>query len=450
VICSTRASESGAGGGARRPGRAAVSPGLPVVLLLLALCLTAGGCGDRPATGGPVRLVFKHAKILGPADPVPGLLRRFEAEHPGVRVVSEALTWSSDEQHQYYVINLEGGSPPFDVMMLDVIWVPEFARAGWILDLTPSVSAAERDAHFPSAIEPARQDGRLWALPWFMNVGLLYYRSDLLARYGFAPPRTYDALIEQVRHIRAREGDPRLDGYLWQGKQYEGGMVNVLEALWANGARLLDDAGRPFPDRERARESLAFLRGLIENGISPAWVTAADEELTRRPFGDGRAIFLRSWPYALDLFELPDSRVRGKVGVTALPRLAHGPVGAASTGGAHLAVSAGTRHPALAVELVRFLTSEAAQRAMTEGAALRPSRPALYHDAALVARDPSLPALLELTERGHPRPITPYYLMLSTTLQPEFSAVLVGRKSPDRAIADGAAQIDHLRRAVRP
>jgi multiple sugar transport system substrate-binding protein len=450
VICSTRASASGAGGGARRPGRAAVSLGLPVVLLLLALWLTAGGCGDRAATGGPVRLVFKHAKILGPADPVPGLLRRFEAEHPGVRVVSEALTWSSDEQHQFYVINLEGGSPPFDVMMLDVIWVPEFARAGWILDLTPSVSAAERDAHFPSAIEPARQDGRLWALPWFMNVGLLYYRSDLLARYGFAPPRTYDALIEQVRHIRAREGDPRLDGYLWQGKQYEGGMVNVLEALWANGARLLDDAGRPFPDRERARESLAFLRGLIESGISPAWVTAADEELTRRPFGDGRAIFLRSWPYALDLFELPDSRVRGKVGVTALPRLAHGPVGAASTGGAHLAVSAGTRHPALAVELVRFLTSEAAQRAMTEGAALRPSRPALYHDAALVARDPSLPALLELTERGHPRPITPYYLMLSTTLQPEFSAVLVGRKSPDRAIADGAAQIDHLRRAVRP
>lgn len=434
----------------RGPGRSVVSLGRPTLLLLLALGLLSSGCGERPAAGAPVTLVFKHAKILGPSDPVPGLLRRFEAEHPGVRVVSEALTWSSDEQHQFYVINLEGGTPPFDVMMLDVIWVPEFARAGWILELTPFVPPAEIDAHFPSAIEPALENGRLWALPWFMNVGLLYYRSDLLARYGFAPPRTYDALVEQVRHIRAREGDARLDGYLWQGKQYEGGMVNVLEALWANGARLLDDAGRPFPDRARARESLAFLRGLIESGISPAWVTAADEELTRRPFGDGRAIFLRSWPYALDLFELPDSRVRGKVGVTALPRLAHGPVGAASTGGAHLAVSVGSRHPALAVELVRFLTSEAAQRAMTEGAALRPSRPALYHDPALVARDPSLPALLGLTERGHPRPITPYYLMLSTTLQPEFSAVLVGRKSPERAIADASVQIDHLRRAIRP
>jgi trehalose/maltose transport system substrate-binding protein len=426
---------------APRPARAAAA--LAVLLVLL-----AAGCRERPSSDGPVTLVFKHAKILGPADPVPGLLRRFEAEHPGVRVVSEALTWSSDEQHQFYVINLEGGSPPFDVMMLDVIWVPEFARAGWIHDLTPFVPAAERAAHFASAIEPAVQDGRLWALPWFMNVGLLYYRKDLLAKYGLAPPRTYAELIRQVRLIQAGERDRRLDGYLWQGKQYEGGMVNVLEALWANGTRLLDETGRPFPEPERARESLAFLRDLIVSGVSPAWVTAGDEELTRRPFGDGRAIFLRSWPYALDLFELPDSRVRGRVGVAPLPSLPHGTVGAASTGGAHLAVSARTRHPALAVELVRFLTGEAAQRAMTEGAALRPSRPALFADPGLIARDPTLPALLPLIRAGHPRPVTPYYLMLSTTLQPEFSAVLVGRKSPERAIRDGAAQVEHLQQAL--
>ncbi|HEX6078756.1 MAG TPA: ABC transporter substrate-binding protein [Methylomirabilota bacterium] len=427
---------------APRPARAA----LLVAGLLLALL--AAGCRPGPSGSGPVTLVFKHAKILGPADPVPGLLRRFEAEHPGVRVQAEALTWSSDEQHQFYVINLEGGSPPFDVMMLDVIWVPEFARAGWILDLTGRVPSAERDAHFASAIEPAIQDGRLWALPWFMNVGLLYYRKDLLEKYGLAPPETYDELVRQVRVVQAGERDRRLDGYLWQGKQYEGGMVNVLEALWANGTRVIDEAGRPFPEPERAREALAVLRGLIESGVSPPWVTAADEELTRRPFGDGRAIFLRGWPYALDLFELPDSRVRGRVGVAPMPRLAHGPVGAAATGGAHLAVSAHTRHPELATELVRFLTSAAAQRAMTEGAALRPSRPALYHDPQLIARDPTLPALLPLIERGHPRPITPYYLMLSTTLQPEFSAVLVGRKSPARAVRDGAAQVRHLEQAL--
>ena len=73
-------------------------------------------------------------------------------------------------------------------------------------------------------------------------------RSSSSTVYGFAPPRTFDALVEQVRHIRAREGDTRLDGYLWQGKQYEGGMVNVLEALWANGARLLDASANDRDD----------------------------------------------------------------------------------------------------------------------------------------------------------------------------------------------------------
>src|ERR1044071_1509922 len=102
--------------------------GLPCTIALLALLLAVAGCGERAARG-PVTLVFKHAKILGPSDPVPGLLREFEARHPGVRVRSESLTWSSDEQHQFYVVNLEGGNPGIDVMMLDCIWVPEFVRA---------------------------------------------------------------------------------------------------------------------------------------------------------------------------------------------------------------------------------------------------------------------------------------------------------------------------------
>ena len=72
--------------------------------------LGAGGCADRPPPAGPVTVVFKHAKILGPVDPMPGLLRDFEAAHPGIRVKAEALPWSSDEQRQFLVINLEGGA----------------------------------------------------------------------------------------------------------------------------------------------------------------------------------------------------------------------------------------------------------------------------------------------------------------------------------------------------
>ena len=417
-------------------------------VLALALVLALGGCGtgqDR----GPVTLVFKYARILGNADPLPELLRTFEAAHPGVRVKGEALPWTSDDQHQFYIINLEGRSPGFDLMMLDCIWVPEFARAGWLLDLTPHLQPGELAPFFPSAVASATYGERVWALPWNFNVGLLYYRTDLLAKYGLRPPETYEEMIDQVRRIRAGERDPRLDGYVWQGKQYEGLVVNVLEAFWANGARVLGEDGAIFPEPERAADALRFLRSLIESGVSPAWTTAADEELSRRAFGDGHAIFLRNWPYAMDLFEGKDSAVRGKVAFAALPGRARGEPGAGSTGGAHLGVSRRSRHPDLALALARHLTSEAAQRAIALGAALSPTRQSLYRDPELMRGHPAMPRLQALALAGRPRPVTPYYLLLSSTLQPEFSAAIAGVKPAAHAVADGGARLGYFLEAVR-
>ena len=359
------------------------------------------------------------------------------------RVRSESLPASSDDQHQFYVINLEGGSAGLDVMMLDVIWVPEFARAGWLMDLSPHVAPGEMSAFFPSTVRAATWDDRLWALPWNMNVGLLYYRADLLARHGIEPPATWDALVAAVGRIRAAEGDARLAGYLWQGKQYEGLMVNALESFWAAGTDVRGERGAAFPDPERAAEALAFLRRLIERGISPPWVTAADEELTRRSFGDGHAIFLRNWPYVLDLVEAPGSAVRGRVGIAPLPGRTPGTAGRGSTGGSHLGVARGTRHPEAAVALARFLTSERAQRAILAGT-LYPTRPALYRDPSLVAMQPRLAQIHDLMLAGWPRPVTPNYLLLSITLQPELSAVLVGLKQPRRALAEAGARLDHF------
>jgi multiple sugar transport system substrate-binding protein len=418
-------------------------------VVLLASVLALGGCAGESSDRGPTTLVFKHARILGPTDPIPALLRAFEAEHPGVRVKSESLPWASDEQHQFYAINLEGASPGFDVMMLDLIWVAEFARAGWLLDLSPFLAPDEMAPHFPSAVAAATYDGRLWALPWNMNVGMLYYRTDLLAKHGLQPPETWEELVSQVRRIQAAERDPKLDGYLWQGKQYEGLVVNVLEAFWANGTRLLAEDGGLFPEPRQAAEALAFLRGLIDKRISPEWVTAADEELSRRAFGEGHAIFLRNWPYALDLFQAPQSRVRGKVGIAPLPRHARSAVTGGSTGGSHLGVSRRSAHPDAAIALVRFLTSARAQRAMMSGAALYPTRQAIYHDPDLVRRHPMLPGIHALMLAGRPRPVTPYYLVLSTTMQPEFSAVLVGLKPPHQAISDGRQRLEHFLISLR-
>jgi multiple sugar transport system substrate-binding protein len=394
----------------------------PLAALLLALGVAAliAGCAERATAPEPVRLVLRHSRMPGGgADPLGPLLREFERRHPGITVANEPLPWTADVQHQFYVMNLEGRSAGFDVLMLDVIWVAEFARAGWLLDLSERWPAAARAEHFPATVDAALFDERAWAVPWVMNVGLLYYRRDLLARHGLGPPGTYEELARQATAVVAAEGDPRLAGFLWQGKQYEGLVVNALESLWAEDTDLFGPDGRLLPDAERARAALAFRRGLLATGVSPPLVTGADEELSRREFGSGRAVFLRNWPYALVLFEAPASPVRGRVGIAPLP-------GGGALGGAHLGINRRTPHPEAAWRLVDFLTAPESQTAIAEAVGLHPTRPALLDS----------PLLLEIFHGARPRPVTPWYQTVSATLQPELSAVILGRKPVDEALAD--------------
>ena len=127
---------------------------------------------------------------------------------------------------------------------MDVIWVPEFARAGWLRELTPHVPAAELAPLHPSALQADWLDRKLFAVPWFVDAGVLYYRKDLLDKYGFAPPQTYPELVEQAQRILAAERDPRLMGFVWQGMQYEGLVCAALEFIRGNGGDVFDPEGR--------------------------------------------------------------------------------------------------------------------------------------------------------------------------------------------------------------
>ncbi|HMB35913.1 MAG TPA: hypothetical protein VKV41_17855, partial [Methylomirabilota bacterium] len=89
------------------------------------------------------------------------------------------------------------------------------------------------------------------------------------------------------------------------------------------------------------------------------------------------------------------------------------------------------------------------QRAMTASGATKPTIMALYHDPELVRLSPSLPHIHDLTLAGRSRPVTPFYVMISTTLQPELSAALVGVKSPARSVADSRRRLDFFLRDVR-
>src|SRR5256885_1177106 len=144
------------------------------------------------------------------------------------------------------------------------------------------------------------------------------------------------------------------------------------------------------------------------------------------------------------------SPVRGRVGIAPLPGHVAGAAGVGATGGFHLAVNRRTRHAEAAVALVRFLAGAEGQRAITAaGVALYPTRVDLYRDPAVVAAHPHMPRFHALALVARPRPVTPYYLMLSTTVQPEFSAALVGVKTPAQAVSYARRRLEYMLSGLR-
>jgi multiple sugar transport system substrate-binding protein len=407
---------------------------------LAALSCWGAACraGRDEEANGSSRLVVKY-QPLGESDAFQRLLAGFEAAHPGVRVVAQALPSSSDVAHQFFLTALEGGSRDFDLFFVDTIWVAEFAHAGWLADLTSYLppDAVRRD-FLSGAADAVVVGGHTFAVPWYGDVGILFFRRDLVER----APTTYAELVDAAERVRRER--PPLQGYVWQGRQYEGLVCNVYEAIWGHGGATMQD-GRVLLDTDEARAALAYLRSLLERGTSPRSVASAGEEETRRTFQDGRAVFMRNWPYAWAEAQKEGSPVRGRVGLAPLPTLG-GERGRGTLGGFELAVNAHVP-PAkrdLAFELAAHLTSPEANLALALGYGRSPARRATYDDPRLAAGAPLLAKLLPMLELARPRPTTPYYAMISDTLQGEFSAAITGIRAPGDALSRAQALVDHI------
>lgn len=370
----------------------------------------------------PGSLVFLHQPLWGDLAPFRALLDEFRSAHPDVTLITRIAPSASDALHQYLLTTLEGGGD-LDVFVIDTIWVSEFARAGWIVELDVSADELRREL-VAAAADSAIVDGRAWALPWWIDVGVLYTRRDLAD-----PPRTYDELVATARKSR-------IGGYVFQGRQYEGLVCNAYEFVWGFGGRT-DEGARIVVDSPEAREALAFLASLVREGVSPRAVISAGEEECRRTFQDGHAVLMRNWPYAWA--EMERSPLAGKIAMTALPTRDGSP-GSGCLGGWQLAMSRDTppsKRP-LALALMRHLSSEAAQTILARSYGRPPPRRALY------AKIESIAPLATMVEHARPRPVSPWYPRVSDVLQGELSAIVSGIRPAKDALSRAQAQIDRL------
>ncbi|MGH3780569.1 MAG: ABC transporter substrate-binding protein [Pseudonocardiaceae bacterium] len=397
-------------------------------VLAAAVALITAGCTSAAGSASSAELAWATGGVNGAdRDGALDVVARWHALYPnGPKVGVEPLPLSTNEQQELLGLELNAGLSNLDVLSLDVVWIPEFAQRGWLVDLHELRSEIEQ-VSLPGPVRAAVWNGTLWAAPTVTDVGILYYRSDLVGK----PPTTWQELIATGRQVGERNG---IAPFVADGKQYEGLVVQYLEYFWGLGGEVFDRDGQSVlfqPDK--ALQALEFMRSAFLEGVYAPGFNTMDQEDARKTFQNGDAVFLRSWPYAYREMTGgdPDSQVVGKVGVAPLPTFpGHGPV--AALGGHNMAVSAFSRNIPAATEFARFVsTSRDVQLATFQRQSLAPTMKGVYRD---LVGDPLVALLATVLPTARPRPATTQWATISSEMQQQIFAAYTGDSDPKGAV----------------
>lgn len=299
-------------------------------------------------------------------------------DHPAEMV---ELPGIADLQYSAIHAALQSESPDVDVVDLDIPWIADFAAAG---RLEP-FEDPDTEGFLEHPLATGRVDGKLFALPFNTNVGMLYYRRGDETDYaaGALSPREaasitdWNGLRDTIGWILEANGD--FDGGIaMQLASYEGFTVNVWEFLLANGVQV--DAGNGMIDFGERSDAVGLLeelaRDLHDEVREGTHVILQDsvqynEDESLRAFQDGRVPFLRHWPQVIRKLESYD--LEFEVGVVPMP--------GGVLGGGSLAVSAYSERKHASRALVEFLTGPASQQLLFERGGFAATRHEPYFDA---------------------------------------------------------------------
>ena len=399
-----------------------------------AALLGAAGCGGGEQSGGPTELYFTASPDT--SGTIQKLISEFNDKNKGeYRVVFLEGNTDTGQRLDKLRTQFQAGGEDLDVILGDVIWTAEMAASGWVSDLSDRFPESTRQEFLPGSVEAITYEGKAYAMPWYTDTGLLYYRKDLLKKSGYdGPPKTWDELKQMTRKVLG-ESDTRL-GFVFQGDQYEGGVCNGCEYIWGNGGNVLDpeDPTKVLIDSPQAIAGLATERAMITEGTSPEAVAVYQEDESAGAFLNGDAIFLRNWPYIYALVGTSDyPKLRtDQVGVSELPS-ADGRPGNGTVGDQPLYISATSKYPEAAWEFIEFLTAPEQQKLRAIEGSYLPTRTALYDDPEIQDSVPVVPLAREALQHTRPRPVSPYYSDMSLEMQEQFNASLVGDTTPEEA-----------------
>jgi multiple sugar transport system substrate-binding protein len=298
---------------------------------------------------------------------------------------------------------------------------------------------------WPSARSIAAIGGKLYGIQRFMDVGMLYYRTDLVEKYGGKVPQTLEQMQATAQRILAGERDKGIKyGYLMSGKKIEAVVDEWLEYIWGNGGTI-GQSGKLVVNGPTQVAALQYMYDLIYHlRLAPPNTDTYSPNDILTLFTEGQAPFMRNWVFAYAIANTPSrSKIAGKVGVA--PTLATaGHSGHGCIGGWVLAINAFSRYKDEAWQFIDYMLSKETQTSLSLNTGLISSRPDVVKDPGVQAQVPYFKQLSTILDTGFNRPKLKRYNQFTTPLQSAINGVLGKQRAAIDALDEVQAQVGAL------
>ncbi|PKM51026.1 MAG: ABC transporter substrate-binding protein [Firmicutes bacterium HGW-Firmicutes-7] len=403
------------------------------VLMLAILVLGVVGCGAKkeeeikevPVTNDETTEITKTKITIGfQADPVGGIQKvidAFETEYPQYEVEFANMTNDSAQMHDQLLNSLSSGSGEYDVIAMDVVWAGEFAAAGYLEPVdTLLMDQGWKTSDFNAgSMASGKYQGKNYALPFFPDLGFLYYRKDIVSPEDAAKLEagTYtweDLLAMSEKYVGQNE---TTYGFVYQSKQYEGLICN------------LNEFSKNWTD---VKGGLETMNAFVNSNATPEDILVYTEGETHAAFTNKEAVFARNWPYMYGMAVADDSPiVIDEVGLAPLPN-------GGTVGGWLIGLNKNTDNLQGAKDFATFLAGDSGQRIYSSSNASLPGMNSLLTDAGIIEANTLLSNegfKLALTNTIA-RPVVANYQEVSDQIQVAAHAYLSGSKTLEDAVTE--------------
>lgn len=384
--------------------------------------------------------LFMSQAAYSEAD-VKAMTAEFEKANPGITVELEFVPYEA--LHDKIVAAKGAGDRGYDVALFDVVWPAEFAKRGFILDVTDRISPALNEQIFDGAWTTVSYNGRKYGMPWILDTKYVFYNKDMLAKAGIAnPPSTWAELAEQAATIKEK-GIVKYP-IVWSWSQSEAMICDYTTLSAAHGGTFFE-SGKPSFNKGGSLAAVEYMVDTLKKGLTNPSSREYLEEDVRRVFSNGEAAFAMNWTYMYNLANDPkESKVAGKVGVIPAPGVAGVSKASGVNGSMGLGIPSNSQNPDEAWKYIEFLTSKNVQDKYARLSL--PIWKASYSEPAVTEGQETLVEAAKLSIAAmYPRPLVPSYTELSNILQRYIHEALLDQATPAEALDNAAKRAARIR-----